>query len=139
MIRVRACAVVLLVATAGCGSSNAPLPSEAEAKAALTTALDTWKNGKSASELVSATPPVQAVDQDWVAGKILESYTIGEESPGAAGNKTFSVTLTIKGSSGPNSVKYMVFGKEPVRVYRDVDFERMSNMENNPAPAKPKR
>ncbi len=139
MSRGRSCAVFFLMTMAGCGTSNAPLPSESEAKAALTSALDTWKSGKPVAELATAKPPVQAVDADWVAGRILESYTIGDGSSGGEGNKTFSVTLKIKGSNAPSTVKYMIFGKDPVRVYRDLDFERMSNMENNPTPEKPKR
>jgi hypothetical protein len=135
----RSCAVFLLVVLGGCGGGDAPLPSEIEAKTALTSALDLWKAGKPASELAASKPSIQAVDQDWTSGKILENYTVGAEIPGT-GNKTFAVSLTLKGSSSPLAVQYMVFGKDPVRVYRDVDFERMSNMENNPTPAKkPKR
>ena len=134
----RSCALFFLIALAGCGGGDAPLPSEIEAKTALTTALDLWKAGKPAAELTALKPSIQAVDQDWVSGKILENYTIGEEIPGT-GNKTIAVSLTIKGSSSPLSVHYMIFGKDPVRVYRDVDFERMSNMDNNPTPAKKPR
>jgi hypothetical protein len=134
----RLCALLLLIALAGCGGGDAPLPSEIEAKTALSTALDLWKAGKPASELSASKPSIQAVDQDWASGKILENYIVGEEIPGT-GNKTFAVSLTLKGSSSPLSVQYMVFGKDPVRVYRDVDFERMSNMDNNPVPAKKPR
>ena len=135
MFRGRLCALFFLIALAGCGGGDAPLPSEVEAKTALSSALDLWKAGKPASELSAQKPSIQAVDQDWASGKVLENYSIGEEVP-SSGNKTFAVTLTFKGATGPNSVQYMVFGKDPVHVYRDVDFARMSNMENNPATAK---
>lgn len=138
MPRGRFCALLGLVAVFGCGPGDAPILSAADAKTALASTLDTWKAGKPASELATAKPPIQAVDSDWTAGKVLESYTIGAESEGA-GNKTFSVTLNFKGASSASDVKYMVFGTDQVRVYRDIDFERMANMENNPPAPKAKR
>jgi hypothetical protein len=130
--------VILLAALAGCGGGNAPLPSASEARTALQAALDAWKDGKPASSLAESKPPVEAVDHDWVAGKALESFVIGEETSGD-GNKTFATSITLKGSTAPQDVRYMIFGRQPIHVYRDEDFSRMSNMENNPAPPKPSR
>ena len=130
--------LLVLAAVSGCGSGNAPLPSASEAKAALQAALDAWKEGKPASSLVEAKPSIQAVDHDWTVGKVLDAYVIGDEQAGE-GSKTFPVTLTLKGASGPVDVRYMIFGRSPIHVYRDEDFQRMANMEDNPAPPKPPR
>jgi hypothetical protein len=128
--------LLALAATSGCGGGAASLPSGSEARNALQTALDAWKDGKPASALVEGKPPVQAVDHDWVAGKGLDAYVIGDEQSGD-GNKTFTVSITLKGSSAPSDVRYMIFGRDPIRVYRDDDFTRMTNMEDNPAQPKP--
>ena len=128
--------LLALAATSGCGGGNAPLPSGSEARTALQTALDAWKDGKSASSLVDGKPTVQAVDHDWAAGLALDAYVIGDEQSGD-GNKTFTVSITLKGSSAPTDARYMIFGRDPIRVYRDDDFTRMANMEDNPTSSKP--
>ena len=128
--------VLLALAASGCGGGSAPLPSSTEARTALQTALDAWNTGTPASALVEGKPSLQAVDHEWASGKGLDSYVIGDEQSGD-GNKTFTVSITLKGSSSPIDVRYMIFGRNPIRVYRDDDFTRMANMEDNPTQPKP--
>ncbi len=128
--------LLVLAAASGCGGASAPLPSSTEAKTALQTTLDAWKTGTPASALVEGNPSIQAVDHEWVSGKGLDAYVIGDEQSGD-GNKTFTVSITIKGSSAPIDVRYMIFGRNPIRVYREDDFTRMANMEDNPTQSKP--
>ncbi|MDB5353398.1 MAG: hypothetical protein JWN86_4645 [Planctomycetota bacterium] len=137
-MRVQASALFALVILAGCGGGGgiAPVPSSDEARKSLQITLDAWKAGKPASSLEEGAPKIEAVDFDWKAGKTMTDYVIGDESPGE-GTKTFGVTLTLA-PGGTKDVKFMVLGKEPVRVYRDEDFQRMLNMEDDPAALKVK-
>jgi hypothetical protein len=126
--------VTALVALAGCGRGSAPLPTSAAARQALQVALDAWKAGKPASSLAQREPKIDAVDFEWRAGEALMGYSVGADARGQ-GTQTISASLTLKGQP-PKEVKYMVFGIDPVRIYRDEDFTRAMNMENNPSPSR---
>ncbi len=126
----------LVIALAGCGGGGpAPLPSVADARQALQTALDAWKAGKPAASLQAEGAKIEATDFEWKAGKALIDYAVRGESTGE-GTQTFDVTLTLKGDPGPKEVKYMILGMDPVHIYRDEDFTRAMNMDNNPATPK---
>ena len=120
-------------ALAGCGDGSAPLPSTAASRQALQASLDAWKAGKPASTLSAEKPTIEVVDFEWKAGRVLADYVIGDETPGQ-GTQTFSATLTLKGEPAAKSVQYMVLGLDPIRIYRDEDFNRALNMDNAPAP-----
>lgn len=127
--------LIALAALAGCGDGSAPLASTASARQALQASLDAWKAGKPASSLAGETPPIEIVDFEWKAGKILSDYALGDETTGQ-GTQTIAATLTLKGDPAPKPVQYMILGLEPVRIFRDEDFHRAMNMDNAPA-AKP--
>ena len=125
--------LITTVAFAGCGDGSAPLPSTVASRQALQASLDAWKAGKAASSLSAEKPSIEVVDFEWKAGKVLTEYALGEDSPGQ-GTQTFSATLTLKGELATKSVRYMVLGLDPIRIYRDEDFNRAMNMDNAPAP-----
>ena len=133
-MRRRALFLTMLAALAGCGGGSAPLPSANDARQALQTSLDAWKAGKPASSLAAEKPSIEFVDFEWKAGKALTEFSLGQEAPGQ-GVQTLSATLTLKGEPGPKEVKYMVLGLEPMRIFRDEDYNRAMNMDNAPAPA----
>ncbi len=136
-MRLQSFALIVVSTLAGCaGGGTAPIPSNNEARQALQTTLDAWKSAQSADSLETGSPKIEAVDFDWKAGKKLTEYSIGEESPGE-GTKTLAVKLTLQ-PGGTKDVTYMVLGRDPIRVYRDEDFQRMLNMEDDPATAKKK-
>ncbi len=68
-------------------------------------------------------------------GEQLESFQIGEEEAGDDGTKQFAVKLTMKKSKTSEDVRYIVHGRDPVWVFREEDYKRTLNMENNPEPA----
>jgi hypothetical protein len=112
----------LAVAQSGCGASHARYSPTA------------WKDGKPYGP-IAATPSVQIADSSWQAGEQLESFQIGEEVDGDEGTKEFTVSLKTKKPVGEQSVRYFVHGRDPVWVYREEDYKRMANMDNNPVPA----
>ncbi len=129
---------VVLAFLAGCGQENARFtPSADVAKSSLETALSAWRDGKPCGP-VEATPPVHVVDSVWQAGARVESFSIGDEEDLGDGTKQFLVKLSIKEAKGAreSEVRYVVHGLEPIYVFREDDYKRFLNMDNNPEPPK---
>jgi hypothetical protein len=125
-------AVPLVNLLAGCGASHARFtPTTNEARTSLETALTAWRDGKPCGP-IEATPPVQISDSAWQAGQQVESFEIGEEKDEGDGTKQFVVAVKMKKPPGDQSVRYYVHGRDPVWVYREEDYKRMINMDNNP-------
>jgi hypothetical protein len=120
---------------AGCDSTHARYtPTSGEARGSLETALTAWRDGKPYGS-ISATPPIQVADSAWQAGQAVESFEIGAEEDGDEGTKQFTVKMKMKKPPGEQAVRYMVHGRDPVWVYREEDYKRMLDMDNNPLPA----
>mgnify|MGYP006972406000 CR=1 FL=1 len=126
----RLASILIPVLVAGCAGESAPVPETENAKAALRQALETWKAGKPASLLASSTPKIDVVDFDWRGNAVLTDFQIGGEESGQ-GTRTLAASITLKGKPSRN-VKYMVLGSDPIQIYREEDFLRAMNMENNP-------
>jgi len=137
-MRPRALTLIALAALSGCGGGPAPLASASAARLALQASLDAWKGGKPPSSLATEKPPVEAVDFEWKAGKVLTGFAIHDVSPGQ-GIQTFSASITIRGEPAAKDVKSMVLGLDPVRIYRDEDYHRAMNMDNAPSPVRKRR
>lgn len=141
--RLGACVFVglfLLPVAPGCGGgAGAYTPDPVTARRALESALTAWQNGSKPDQLATASPPVNVVDGEWQAGKSLERFEVGGEENSEGAAKRFAVTLTMKKAT-PGEVKteYVVVGRDPVWVYRAEDYDRFTNMDNNPVPKKSK-
>ncbi len=134
-------ACVLLSCLAGCGQGNARFtPSTDVARTSLEAALTAWRDGKPCGP-VEGKPPVHAVDSVWQAGARMESFQIGEEEDLGDGTKQFVVKLTMKEAkaSRESDVRYVVHGLEPVYVFREDDYKRALNMDNNPEPPRTRK
>jgi hypothetical protein len=125
-------ALLMLGLGAGCGgASSAYVPSSQTARESLQAALTAWQNGQRPGAVEGTSPPVQVVDSAWRDGQKLASFEILDEQPGE-GAQDFLVRLTLKEPSATKDVHYFVHGREPVWVFRDEDYQRMVNMDNNP-------
>jgi hypothetical protein len=123
----------------GCGSSLARYtPTTDEAKSSLEAALTAWRDGKPIGP-IAANPPVQVADSAWQAGQQVGSFEIGDEQDDGDGTKQFVVKVKMKKPPGEQSVRYFVHGRDPVWVYREEDYKRMINMDNNPVQSSPAR
>jgi hypothetical protein len=132
-------ALPLVSLLTGCGASHARFtPTSGEARTSLEAALTAWRDGKPFASVV-ATPPIQVADSAWQAGQQLESFEIGEEKDDGDGTKQFVVAIKMKKPPGDQSVRYYVHGRDPVWVYREEDYKRMLNMDNNPVTTSPSR
>jgi hypothetical protein len=128
-------ALPLVSLLTGCGASHARFaPTSDEARSSLEAALTAWRDGKPYGS-VESKPPVQVTDSAWQAGQQVESFVIGEEKDDGDATKQFTVALKMKKPPGDQSVLYFVHGRDPVWIYREEDYKRMINMDNNPVPA----
>jgi hypothetical protein len=117
---------------AGCGASQARYtPTSDEARKSLEASLTAWRDGQAYGS-VTATPPIQVADSTWQGGGQIESFEIGDEQTDADGTKRFPVKLKMKKPPGDQSLHYVVRGRDPVWVFREEDYKRMNNMDNDP-------
>jgi hypothetical protein len=127
----RAAVALALVGLAGCGQGKKKVedftPAADNARKALAAALDHWKAGNAPGPVPGQTPGVEVVDSAWRGGLKLREYEILSEEPPAnnQGPRTFTVKLT-PAQGPPVEAKYMVLGIDPLLVYRDKDFAKLS-------------
>jgi hypothetical protein len=84
---------------AGCTPSLPPTTDPKEARAALETALDTWKRGESPQTLKDRTPPIQFADLNWDKGARLLAYEVADEQPRGLGMR-ITVKLSLESKDG---------------------------------------
>lgn len=103
-------------------------PPEANARKALEAALNHWQAGGQPGAVPDTKPVVEVTDSRWKAGQKLKAFEItGEEPPAGAGPRFFTVRLTPPSGSAVET-KYAVFGIDPLLVYRDEDYQKLSGV-----------
>ena len=131
-------ALAILLVVPSCGGPNMN-PAADRARGALEASLKAWREGKKPGNIEGADPPVQAVDNDWSNGQKLTAFEVLREQPSAS-DKRFVVKLTYATPpAAPPEVVYVVVGASPIAVFREEDYNRTLNMDNNPTPAKKRR
>lgn len=125
-------ALVLLLALPSCGGPNMN-PQADRARAALQASLEAWHAGKKPGNIEGTDPPVQAVDNDWTNGRKLAAFEVVREEPSEA-DKRFVVKLTYAAPAAEVEAVYVVIGASPIAVFREEDYVRTMNMDNNPTP-----
>jgi hypothetical protein len=118
----------LLLAT-GCSGSGRNesdfIPASDNARKALESALKSWQAGQSPGTVAgTASPTVQVIDSRWQAGQKLLSFEILNEESDAQG-RFFRVRLDV-GKAAPVEVRYVVIGIDPLLVYREEDYQKLS-------------
>jgi hypothetical protein len=131
----RAIAIGLLV-LAGCSDSSDPgryIPSPDLAAQALETALTAWRGGFAGSTVPGATnPAIEFVDTHRPGGRRLQAFTVVGQAPGD-GPRVFVVKLSIDGTTGEQRVRYVVYGRDPVWVMRQEDYEMLNHWSHPPS------
>ena len=132
---IRAALLGLILLTGPSCGEPAMNPSTDQARAALEAALNAWREGKRPGNIEGTDPPVQAVDNDWTNGRKLIAYEVLSEKPSES-DKRFAVKLRYKAPAPEIEAVYVVLGVSPIAVFREEDYERTLNMDNNPTPRK---
>ena len=128
---------LLALLIASCGGPS-PIPPAAVARAALETSLTAWRDGKPPSATAQAQPPVHSVDSQWSMGRKLASFEVLREQPSET-DKRFVVKLNYRDPPAVAEGVYVVIASQPLAVFREEDFIRNMNMDNNPPASKKKK
>jgi hypothetical protein len=122
---------LLVTAVAGCKdrSTQQFIPEEQEAREALEAVLTAWKSGQPFGRISSGPVPIDVLDAKWQAGKKLSQFSIvKQEQEDGKGLRWFTVKLTMEGPSGEATVRYVVFGDNPLWVMREEDYKKTSGV-----------
>jgi hypothetical protein len=113
----------------GCSDSKTNedfIPPSGNARKALETALTSWQEGQPHGTIAtSVNPKIEVLDSKWRSGQKLVSYEILKEDTETNGHRYFTVRLTL-GKGSPQEVRYVVIGIDPLWVYREEDFQKLS-------------
>jgi hypothetical protein len=129
-MRNRSAVLLIALTTVGCGSRTDParfFPSPDAARAALTAALEAWKESRPTGRLAGASPAVHVVDETRSTPR-LGRYEILGIIPGD-GPPTFNVLLVTETPPERRSARYVVVGIDPLWVFRQEDFDKMAHWE----------
>lgn len=127
-------AVGLAAALTGCGGPTIA-PSSERAGQALETVLNAWKAGKPCGRIEGVEPALVVVDSAWQGGKKLDAFEVIGPVDGSTPPR-IRVKLSHGAPSKPEEATYVLVGDDPLYIYRDADFDRMLNMDNNPTPGR---
>jgi hypothetical protein len=130
-------ALALLLVVPSCGGPSMN-PAADRARAALEASLSAWRDGKKPGNIAGTDPPVQAVDNDWSNGRKLTAFEVLREQPSES-DKRFVVKLTYAAPAAQAEAVYVIVGASPIAVFREEDYARTLNMDNNPTPQKKRR
>lgn len=133
--RVLAClGLVVVPLCAGCGSGPEPenptVLDPATARRSLDTALDAWKRGAGPGLLPGLTPPTHLIDSHSKPGKKLRRYEILGQVSGEAG-RCFATRLYFDKDDAPQTVQFVVLGRNPRFVFRMEDFLMMIHWDHD--------
>jgi hypothetical protein len=131
--------LVLLVAI-GCAQtpdgSKTPLPTPADARAAMEAALECWKAGKPTGRREPTTPPVQIMDSFRKPGQTVEGWEILGQT---TGERAVAMTVRVRLSQpeATETIRFLLLGTDPVLVFRQEDYDLISHFEHkmDPEPA----
>lgn len=102
----------LLIVACGCGRGNyvPPGPSDpAQAKQALTQALDAWRSGNKIESMPSSSPAVIVSDEEWASGTQLLNYEIQGDGKTFGTSVRLNATLELRGSGGQTQRKKALY------------------------------
>ena len=124
-------AILIPLAAPAC-SGPSMNPKVDRARAALDASLSAWRDGKKPGPIAGTDPPVHVADNEWTLGRKLAAFEVLREQA-SEGDKRFVVKLTYAPASiPPTEAVYVVLGASPIAVFREEDYNRTLNMDNNP-------
>lgn len=101
-------------------------PAADNARKSLDTALKHLQDGGAPGTIPGTSPAIELTDTKWKAGQKLASYEILDEEPSTGTSaRIFKVRLTPP-TGKPIETKYAVLGIDPLLIYRDEDFKKLS-------------
>jgi hypothetical protein len=105
------------------------VPSTEQARSALSAALQAWQEGHLGHSIAATNPQVEVVDTYRKLGRPLRKFEI-LGAVEAERFRCFAVRLSIDDPPEEQVVRYVVFGKVPIWIFRQEDLERTSHWEH---------
>jgi hypothetical protein len=104
-------------------------PSEEVAQSALEAALRSWQKGEPPGELAGPKSPAIILNDTFrQPGQTLAHFKILGEAPGD-GPRCFAVRVSLRNPDEEQSLRFVVYGVDPVWVYRYEDYEMYMHWE----------
>jgi hypothetical protein len=100
------------------------VPPAQTARQALEAALRSWREGRPAGKVEGTSPQVYLVDTCRRPGQTLKSFSILGETAGE-GPRCLAVRLRLDNPEEEQRARFVVFGVDPLWVYRYEDYEMM--------------
>jgi hypothetical protein len=126
---------LLAALAAGCGTSggnrspDAFVPPVETARSALEASLRAWRGGHPAGPAEASGTRVEVWDSERDPARPLKSFEIlGPVDADRA--RGFAVRLAFDGPPEEEVVRYLVLGQDPLWVFRQEDYERISHWEH---------
>jgi hypothetical protein len=105
------------------------VPSPELAAAALDASLRAWRDGQPAGPVRAQGRSVEVSDSERLSGRRLKAYAILGPI-GLEGPRGFAVRLALDAPPEESTVRYLVVGLDPIWVFRQEDYERISHWEH---------
>ena len=116
----------------GCGPvdrSSQFIPSPKIAESAVKTGMEAWLHGDPDGPVAGTKPVIIVMDKHRKPGQVLTSYQILGEVPGNA-QRCFAVRAQLADPEKEERLRYLVFGIDPLWVFRQEDYDLMSHWEH---------
>lgn len=101
----------LTLAAAGCSKGLPPKMDLPQARVALTTALDAWKEGQAPESLRARQPPIDFRDVAWEQGNRLLRYEVAKEET-AGLSARFTVQLSLVDAGGATRSEAVIYNAD---------------------------
>ena len=114
----------------GCSETDTKfVPAQETALAAVTAAMNAWKNGVAPGPVPDSAPLVHLTDSHRQPGQALNEFEILGEVPGNA-DRCFAVRLKLSSPEAEERVRYVVVGIDPLWVFRHEDYDMLLHWEH---------
>lgn len=115
----------LVIGMVGCGgqSTLGMATTPADAKAAITEALDSWKKGTTQKALAEGKPPLYLQDNSFAKGVPLADYSFENDGKVVGTGISFIVNLKLKGEGGGEGKARRVAYRVVTKPNRSVALE----------------
>jgi hypothetical protein len=117
--------IAIVSSALGCGpgrNAQSFIPAENVAQSTLEKALAAWVDGKPPGKMQESGPVIQLVDSTCKPGQKLKAFSILGQTSGDA-DRCFAVRLTFEQPHEEVRARYVVYGLDPLWVFRYEDFE----------------
>jgi hypothetical protein len=131
---------LLLACAIGCqpppaGTAPRVVPEPAAGRAAVATALSEWQRGREPGTIDTVRPAVVVVDSHRKPGQTLEQFEIVGQADDD-NSRTFTVRARLANPAEEPLLRFHVFGREPLWVFRQEDYDMLTHWDC-PPPANP--